>query len=387
MNSRCSAMGSFYSILIVSRRLNLDQSAPKCSFGLAKSLLRLGLKVHVLTSFAEPSLVDSLRVLGGIIHHVNPRLSSRMSAPILLSLYVKYIKRKYGIDVVIGNGYTICDDITWIHFPRYGWIEALMNLGESIPRSLRVEALAEKILFSTSRYLLAVSNLVKNILLKYYDIDEERIIENYNGVDTDYYYPLPSDVRDGLRRKMGYDGSILILYNGGISRRKGFDILLRELSEAKYKKEMKVIVAGLGLHNFEHAKSVIRKYGLEDVAILKGWLETQDLRMLYQISDFFTLPSIFDPFSLATLEAMACGSIPIVSRYAGTAEIVKNGVNGFVIDPLHEGEIASMLDGIASSLGRLSTIRERAIETAKEFSWDNVARDLIVKLRKKGLIS
>jgi len=386
MNSWRNAMRSSYTILIVSRRLNLDQSAPKCSFSLAKSLLRLGLKVHVLTSFAEPLLVDSLRVLGGIIHHVDPRLSSRMSAPIFLSLYIKYIKRKHGIDVVIGNGYTIGDNITWIHFPRYGWIEALRTIGESIPRSLRLEALAEKILFSTSKYLLAVSNLVKNILLKYYGVDEEHIIVNYNGVDTNYYYPLPPDARDELRRKMGYDRGILILYNGGVSRRKGFDILLRELSRVNYKKEMKAIVVGVGLHEFEYAKSVIRKYGLENVVILKGWLEPHDLRMWYQVSDLFILPSIFDPFSLASLEAMACSSVPIVSRFAGVAEIIKNGVNGFVIDPLRVGEIASMLDDIASNSGKLSTIRERAVETAKELSWDNVARSFIVKLRERGLI-
>jgi len=388
MNYQRNTTGIFnaHTILIVSRRLNLEQSTPKCSFSLAKSLLKLGFKVHILTSLAEPSLVDSLRVLGGVIHYADTRLSSKILAPIFLSLYAKYIKRKYKVDIVIGNGYTIGDDITWVHFPRYGWIEALKTIRESIPRSLKLEALTEKILFSSSKYLLAVSNLVKNILLKHYGIDEERIIVNYNGVDIDYYYPLPPDVRDELRRKMGYDGSILILYNGGVCRRKGFDILLRELNRVNFKKEIKVIISGVGLHEFEYAKSIIRKYGLENIVVLKGWLEPHDLRMQYQVSDLFILPSIFDPFSLASLEAMACGSVPIVSRFAGVAEIIKNGTNGFIINPLGVGEVASLLDDIVSNSGKLSTIRERAVNTAKKLSWDNVAKSFIVKLKERELI-
>lgn len=376
-----------HTILIVSRRLNLDQSTPKCSFGLAKSLLKLGFEVYILTSSVEPWIADSLRTLGGIIYHVDPRFSSKILAPIFLSLYAKYIKQKHKISIIIGNGYTLGDDITWVHYPRYGWIEALSNLGESIPISFRLEAFAEKILFSTSKYLLAVSNLVKDVLLRYYDIDEKRIIVNYNGVDIDYYYPLPPDMKDELKKKMGYDGSILILYNGGTSKRKGFDIVLRELKEMKYKKDIKVVITGVGLRDFEYAKDMVSRYGLEDIVLLKGWLESHELRMWYQISDIFLLPSIFDPFSLATLEAMASGSIPIVSKFAGVAEIIRNGVNGFVVNPLRTGEIAKVLETLVLSPEKLSITRERAIETAKEFSWDNMAKALVAKLKERDVIS
>jgi glycosyltransferase involved in cell wall biosynthesis len=104
-----------------------------------------------------------------------------------------------------------------------------------------------------------------------------------------------------------------------------------------------------------------------------GKKREEELIAYYQIADIFILPSYYDSFPLASLEAMACGAIPIVTPTVGTADIIANGVNGFIIRD--EIELTKILESMDEY--QLMKLRMNAIATARMYSWDNIAKKLV----------
>ena len=304
--------------LIISRRINSQQSAPKCNLNLATALAKIGCETHVLTSYVNDKELKMLKTCGIVTHIVKPFYASKYAAPIFYTFMAKRLKEKHGINIVLGNGYTLCDDITWVHFPKLAWIKKAQELHLDVPYKSRVEAWFEKQIFKSSKFLLAPSKLVVNDLINLYGMRHKKIIHVYHGVNVNYYKPLPQTQREEYRRKMGMEDKLVLLFVGEPIK-KGLYILLSELRRFSNLKDIDLLIAGLkpSQELFSH---VVRSGFCNNVKIL-GFLNPEGLRLYYQTVDAIILPSLYDAFSLVTLEAMACGAIPVVSKYAGVAAV------------------------------------------------------------------
>jgi len=350
------------------------------------ALAEIDCEVHVLTSYVNSKELEMLKTRGVATHIVKPFYASKYVAPIFYTFIAKRLKQKYGINIVLGNGYTLHDDITWIHFPRLAWIRRARELHLEVPYRFRAETWFESHVFKSSKLLLAPSKLVVNDLTNLYGVKQEKIVQVYHGVDTDYYTPVPQDQREEYKRKIGKDRlgieDKFVLLFVGEPRRKGLHILLDELRRINNLEDVILLIAGL--RPCQELFSCINKLDLPCNVKVLGFLGTEDLKLRYQITDVFILPSLYDPFSIATLEAMACGAIPIVSRYAGVSELISNGFNGFIIDPLTKGSLSEVIQRILNmSQSKLRTMRSNAIHTAKKYSWTNVAKCLVNSLGNK----
>ena len=121
----------------------------------------------------------------------------------------------------------------------------------------------------------------------------------------------------------------IILFVGADFRRKGVTSLLKAFSLMDIK-NTRLIIAGrpAGTEYF----SMTKKLGIDSKVIF--WGPEKDVKNLYVMSDVFVLPTIYDPFSNATLEAMSSGLPVITTPYNGVSEIIDDGVQGFIVDPL-----------------------------------------------------
>lgn len=358
-------------ILLLSRNLNTYISAPKCNYNLALSLAKLGVEVHILSSNIDDTLATNLKKAGIKIHKA-PQIFAKRE----LSLPTYTLKYR-NIHPRLGNGYTLFDDITWLHFLRRAMIKTMGSLltKTQISNLLR-ESIFEEMILKSSRCIWAVSNMMAKLLQTLYSYPKRKIFVIYNGVDVNYYSLMPNKKRDELREEIGISDKLVILFVGADPIRKGFLPLIKAVNNSPYKRH--IIVFAIGFKP-DSLLSYLKRYDLDNVNFL-GKVSSDKLRRYYQISDVFALPSYFDPFPLAALEAMACGSVPIVSKYTGVAEVLNHGVNGYIIDPLHDGSIASVLDDIVTNSAKLSLIRQEVIKTAKNLSWDNVAKLLMEKM-------
>jgi glycosyltransferase involved in cell wall biosynthesis len=342
------------------------------------ALAKLGTDVKILTSIVSLPAEDLKRLEDAGVEVVKiPKIfANRFASPIFYSIYAKAKKEDR---IVIGNSYTIGDDITWVHFLRRGALKYLHDiLSSNEIQKLRRESYVEELILKTSKKLWAVSNLVKRILIEDYDICEDKVFVLHNGVDIEKYHPLDEERRLKLREILGlpHDAKVL-LFVGANPYAKGFHRILRALKLLELIERKNYVLLAIGFDPNAEIRALAS--GL-NVRFL-GKKREEELITYYQIADMFILPSYYDSFPLASLEAMACGAIPIVTPTVGTTDIIVNGVNGFIIRD--EIELASVLKSIDEH--QLMRLRINAIATAKMHSWSNIARKLIDLIVMLGL--
>lgn len=354
-------------IVIVSRKLNSRQSAPKCSFYLASELAKLGQEVHVLACAITPEANTKLRGSKVVIHRTPEFFAKRQLSPLLYTLADFRLKKLFCADIVFGNGYTLFDDFTWIHLPR---LATMARLGISY-RRLYAGILFEKLQFRTSKMLVAPSSLVSRDLQDFYGVPKSKIVVQPHGVDIEYYQPIaPSE-----KRNLSPEGKTTILFVGGSPLRKGFHLLLKSLSLVKDHSNLKLIAVG-----FKPSTSLeflVGRLGLRNEVSFEGFVSTKRLKELYQQSDMYVLPSLYDPFSIATLEAMASGLTSIVSPYTGITDILHNWYDAIVVNPLDKIRFAEVLSTLIHDDGLRREVGFNGLKTARNYSWQNVAKNMI----------
>jgi len=103
----------------------------------------------------------------------------------------------------------------------------------------------------------------------------------------------------------------------------------------------------------------------------------------YRNSDLFIIASRYEPFGLTTMEAMACGTIPIVSSVAGSREIIVDGLNGFIVDTHDRKSLARTIEKALTDSILRKKVAENAAFTIKEhYSWDKTVEKFLAVYKK-----
>lgn len=136
-------------------------------------------------------------------------------------------------------------------------------------------------------------------------------------------------------------------------------------------KDVKLVIAGRLVK--KRYVSMAKNLGIDKNIIF--WGTEQEIEKLYSIADVFVLPTIYDPFSNATLEAMASGLPVVTTSYNGTSELIDNGVNGFVINnPLNTRDFA---EKISTALLQAEDMGEKARAKAEDYSIEKTVNKII----------
>jgi glycosyltransferase involved in cell wall biosynthesis len=181
---------------------------------------------------------------------------------------------------------------------------------------------------------------------------KEKLIQNsrhnveviYNGVDINVFKPAQSNF---LFEKFHIDsGKQLIGYIGLITRRKGIEYLIRALPLVKEKTDaIKLIIIGEYKQSdesyFAEIKRIIKDLSLENDVYFTGLLK--DVRDAINSLDVVVLPSLEERCSRSLLESLACAKAAVATRVGGSPEIVENGVNGILVEPENEKQLAEAL--------------------------------------------
>ncbi|HEC98279.1 MAG TPA: glycosyltransferase family 1 protein [Nitrospirae bacterium] len=252
-------------------------------------------------------------------------------------------------DRIISFERTTCQDIyragdgchrEWLRLR--GMVEGrLKRLSFNINPLHRTLLSIEKEIFSKTPVIVANSNMVKKQIINLYRVPEEKIRVIYNGVDLKRFSPENRAIwRDKLRTGYSIPSDIpLILFVGSNYERKGLSILLSSLSGID--REIKLIVAGRG--NTAKFQRIAERHGATKRVIFAG--PQREIERFYAAADIFVLPTIYDPFSNATLEAMASGLPVITTMNNGVAELIKNREEGFALqDMLDSGELSEKIN-------------------------------------------
>ena len=207
-------------------------------------------------------------------------------------------------------------------------------------------------------------------------VRRERIVVINPGVDVECF--RPGLACEDLKQRIGlHPGEKLILSVGRLSRRKGFDMVIRSLPHF-IRRGMAVRYALIGLgEDKEYLAALASELGVADRVHLLGHVSPEDLPRWYNACDVFAMPNRdingdTEGFGMVFLEAAACGKAVLAGDAGGTGAAVETGVTGMRVNGEHIDAIVSALVHLLGESGRTMGLNgyRRALEF---FNWEHVA--------------
>jgi D-inositol-3-phosphate glycosyltransferase len=263
-----------------------------------------------------------------------------------------------------------------------------------LPSLGRVERLALALDYHLMRRVgrvIAVTDLLTERLKAMGKVRTGNITVVPEGVETDRFTP---DIDgDGVRKKYGLNGRVTILFVGRIVPYKGVEYLAKAadivVNQQGKKNAMFLLVGPLfeyGLDRIEHSEYVsrlfgfIKESGLEENVNLTGAMPYVDLPGFFSACDIFVLPSLAETFGLVASQAMASGKPVVGTRIAGIIDQVKDGWNGYLVEPADEHQLAEKIEYLIDHPEMRKTMGLNGRKLAEEeFDW-SVASGRILKV-------
>ncbi len=260
--------------------------------------------------------------------------------------------------------------------------------------------------YNTADGVIAVSEQMKTDVVEAYGINPEKVTVIHNGIDPEFYKPT---FDTNLLLEYGIDPEIpFVLFVGRITRQKGISQLI---SAIKYFDSNCQIVLCAGAPDTpeiaQETEELINKLKLErkGVILISEMLPREKIKILYSHARVFACPSLYEPFGIINLEAMACETPVVGTAVGGIPEIILEGETGYLI-PLEsvsrtdfnpknpevfQKEFAVKInnliqnENLAREMGRAG--RRRVLD---KFSWQSIAKttyeyyeDVISKFEKE----
>jgi alpha-maltose-1-phosphate synthase len=259
---------------------------------------------------------------------------------------------------------------------------------EQIGRGYHLSSWVEQTALSMADAIIAVSSDTKNDILKCFPVDEKKIHVIPNGIDTEEY--KRTEKRDALDRIGIPEGLPYVLFVGRITRQKGIIHLLEAI---RYIEPHVGIVLCAGAPDTKEiaeemkAKVAIARKSNPRIYWIQEILPKHELVQFYSHAKLFCCPSIYEPFGIINLEAMATETPVVASSVGGIREVVQHGKTGLLVpidqqkEPPYETlDPDRFARDLASSINKLlgdeSLAREygkAGRERALDYSWDSIA--------------
>ncbi|MBF0437148.1 MAG: glycogen synthase [Magnetococcales bacterium] len=248
----------------------------------------------------------------------------------------------------------------------------------------------EKTAMESADAIIAVSNGMKEDILNYFNVDPARVSVIYNGIDIAEYQQ--TDKVDALERHGVDPSKPIVLFVGRITRQKGIVHLVNAIEHINDEAQI-VLCAGepdtpeIKLEMEEGVKKVSAKR--KNFFWIQKMLSKKDVIQFYSHASVFCCPSIYEPFGIINLEAMACRTPVVASAVGGIVEIVQQGQTGYLIEfeqykqspfePVHPPEFSKALAGAINKIlddkALMKSMGDKGRARVEEkFSWASIAK-------------
>jgi glycogen(starch) synthase len=232
----------------------------------------------------------------------------------------------------------------------------------------------ERWMANRAERVITCSSYMREHVADIYGLEENRITVIPNGIDPAELVPV--DDLATLRSRFARPDERLVLLVGRLVYEKGFQLALEALPGLiEHLGNVRFIVAGSGTAELE-LRQQAHELGLDPHGTFLGWIGDDVLHSLYRIADLTVVPSIYEPFGLVALEAMASGCPRLVADTGGLREVVPHEDVGLRFQARDPGSLAVMAERLLTD----AELRDRLVAEASEhvlgFDWADVARQV-----------
>jgi glycogen(starch) synthase len=355
---------------------------------LSENLARGGTEVHVLTRGGEESPEEET-VNGVRIHRVR-----EPTRPTDLGEFVAWVERmnadmlaagvelgdRYSFDLVHGHDWLVamaCDHlarrfdsplVTTIHATEYGRHQGWVD---KHPQS-HIHGV-ERWITNRADRVIACSYYMREQIADIFGVEEERVAVIPNGIDPEDLQPQDEPELRRLRAEFAAPDERLVLLIGRLVYEKGFQLALQAMPRLlDAVPGTRFLVAGSGTHEHELRRQAA-ELGLDDHGTFLGWIGDDVLHSLYRIADVCVVPSIYEPFGLVALEAMASGCPCIVADTGGLREVVPHNEAGLRFRARDPEALGEMVERLLTDADLRRRLVAEGSEHVLRFDWADVA--------------
>lgn len=349
---------------------------------LSRALVKHGVEVHVVTAGGDGA-VPYEECDGVKVHRVN---TYSLSAPdfrtwvlhlnfSLLEYTVTLINTLKNVDVIHAHDWLVAYTgraakhafqlplIATIHATEYGRNHGLHNEDQ------RYISDVEWWLTYEAWQVIVCSTYMKRELNGFFELPADKISVIPNGINVEDYQ-MKANTNPGHEK--------YVFFIGRLVREKGVQVLIDAAPKILHTfPEARFIIAGTGPYE-EQLRARVREHRLEHRFHFAGYVNDQLRIKLYKQSSVAVFPSLYEPFGIVALEAMAAGTPLVVADTGGLGEIVEHGIDGL---KCYVGSPDSLADNIMAVLGNRSfaeRLKNSAYAKARDkYSWFEIAKQTI----------
>ncbi|HYF13252.1 MAG TPA: glycosyltransferase family 4 protein [Candidatus Paceibacterota bacterium] len=357
---------------------------------LAKEQVRLGHEVHVLTNSMggqDQDVIDS----GVAIHRINypppPKPTGPVSPVLAFNLFLQDRSLELGKASMGDPNLIVTHDwltaLAGAHISKRFAIPHIWTVHDTVhgKRFGRLERhdvavfAIERWAMKTADAVIANSKSIKGELTQVYQGDEQKIHVVPCAIDPRWYEEIQENSRlEKYRELFASPDELLITYVGRLDLEKGIDTLINAFAKTK-KQCPKIRLAIIGKGELENViREHITSLALTESVSLYGYLDGEALKHLFLISDIHVCPSLYEPFGIVALEAMAARRPVIASAVGGLCDIIDSPDVGRLVPPANVDELSATMLALIGNPDLRCDLGKKAAQRAKNtFNWTNVA--------------
>ncbi len=220
--------------------------------------------------------------------------------------------------------------------------------------------------------VICCSRYMQEEIQRVFQLPEDKIRMIPNGVEINNLKPLDGQLK---RSDFAAPDEKIIFFVGRLVQEKGVQILLEAAKRIlpRYPK-LKFIIGGDGIYR-SNLQNLARQLGLNEKVYFTGYLDEIRRNALYAWAEVAVFPSLYEPFGIVALEAMASQTPVIVADTGGLSEIVAHGVDGLKFYPGSSFSLAQMLLWLLADPQRGQNLAIQAYQKIQEqYNWQQIAR-------------
>ena len=205
-----------------------------------------------------------------------------------------------------------------------------------------------------------------------FGLPSDNLVMIPNGVNT-HSYDGDVDLKD-FRRKFALPQEKIVLYVGQLVYEKGIHVLINAVPKILSKVDAKFVIVGSGYMK-EQLLNIVRSMGLEHKVLFEGFMDEATLLKLQRCADVSVVPSLFEPFGIVALEAMAAKSPVVASDTGGLSEIIQHDLTGIKVYPNNPDSLAWGITKVLLDENYAKSLRDNAYRIVQEkYDWEKIAQ-------------
>jgi glycogen(starch) synthase len=217
-----------------------------------------------------------------------------------------------------------------------------------------------------AREVICCSRFMVREVVDGFELPAEKVHLVPNGVDPALWAP-PVDTAPAREP--------LVLSWGRVQYEKGFQVLVQAIARLRRRvPDVRCVIAGRGSYLAE-LQTQVDIEGVNDLVTLAGFVPDDELRSMLHRAGCVVIPSLYEPFGIVALEAMASGAPTVVARTGGLAEIVEGTGAGLLFEPGNPDQLATLIEETLTDPVAAKSLQTKAEAlVADRYTWDAIAQ-------------